>query len=92
MHDHVCFTAPIDYCVELSLVYETFCKNCSHFILARYNWPDVVNTKYHVITGGISSPNFPSLYPSDSNCSYIIDVSNSVGIFVTFQDFDLEDR
>ena len=24
MHDYVCFIAPIDYCVELSLVYETF--------------------------------------------------------------------
>ena len=33
MHDHVCFIAPMDYCVELSLVYETFCENCSHFIL-----------------------------------------------------------
>ena len=28
-----CFIAPIDYCVELSLVYKTFCENCSHFIL-----------------------------------------------------------
>ena len=24
MHDYVCFIAPIDYCVEYSLVYETF--------------------------------------------------------------------
>ena len=33
MHDHVCFIGPIDYCVEYSLVYETFYENCSHFIL-----------------------------------------------------------
>ena len=33
MHDYVCFIAPIDYCVEKSLVHETFCKNCSYFIL-----------------------------------------------------------
>ena len=33
MHDYVCFIASIDYCVEESLVYETFCENCSHFIL-----------------------------------------------------------
>ena len=33
MHDYVCFIAPIDYCVESSLVYETFCENCCHFIL-----------------------------------------------------------
>ena len=34
---HVCvrFIAPIDYCVELSLVDRTFCENCSHFILKR---------------------------------------------------------
>ena len=31
-HDYVCFIAPIDYCVEWSLV-QTFCENCSHFIL-----------------------------------------------------------
>ena len=24
MHDYVCFIAPIDYCVEKSLVYKTF--------------------------------------------------------------------
>ena len=33
MHDYVCFIAPIDHCVELSLVDETFCENCSYFIL-----------------------------------------------------------
>ena len=33
MHDYVCFIAPIDYCVEYSLVYEIFCENCAHFIL-----------------------------------------------------------
>ena len=33
MHDYVCFIVPIDYCVEQSLVYETFCENCSHFVL-----------------------------------------------------------
>ena len=33
MHDYVCFIAPIDYCVELSLMHATFCENCSHFIL-----------------------------------------------------------
>ena len=33
MHDYVCFIAPIDYCVELSLVAETFRGNCSHFTL-----------------------------------------------------------
>ena len=32
MHDYTCFIAPIDYCVELSLVDKTFCENCSHFI------------------------------------------------------------
>ena len=32
MHDYVWFIAPIDYCVELILVYET-CENCSHFLL-----------------------------------------------------------
>ena len=36
MHDYVCFIAPIDYLVELSLMYETFCENCSHFILKRF--------------------------------------------------------
>ena len=30
---YMCFIAPIDYCIKLSLVYETFCKICSHFIL-----------------------------------------------------------
>ena len=30
---YVCFIAPIDHCVEWSLMYETFCENCSHFIL-----------------------------------------------------------
>ena len=30
----MCFIAPIDYCDEKkSLVYETFCENCSYFIL-----------------------------------------------------------
>ena len=35
MYDYVCFIAPTDYCVELSLVDETFsfCEICSHFIL-----------------------------------------------------------
>ena len=33
MHDYVGFIAPIDYCVELNLVNETFSENCSHFIL-----------------------------------------------------------
>ena len=33
MHDYVCFIAPTDYCVELSLVYKTVSENCSHFIL-----------------------------------------------------------
>ena len=33
MHDYVCFIVPIDYCVEKSLMYETLCENCSHFIL-----------------------------------------------------------
>ena len=33
MHDCVCFITPIDYCVEYSLVYGTFCENCSPFIL-----------------------------------------------------------
>ena len=33
LHDYVCFIAPIDSCVKLSLVYETFCGNCCHFIL-----------------------------------------------------------
>ena len=33
MHDYVCFIAPIDYCVEWSFMYKTFCENCSHFIL-----------------------------------------------------------
>ena len=27
MHDYVCFIAPIDNCVELSLVDEIFCEN-----------------------------------------------------------------
>ena len=27
MHDYVCFIVPIDYCVEISLVHETFCEN-----------------------------------------------------------------
>ena len=31
--DYVCFTAPIYHCVELSLVYETICENCSNFAL-----------------------------------------------------------
>ena len=35
MHDYVCFIAPIDYCVELSLMFETFCESCSHF---RLKW------------------------------------------------------
>ena len=33
MHDDVCFIAPIDFCVELSLVDETFFEICSYFIL-----------------------------------------------------------
>ena len=33
MHDYVCFIAPIDYCVEHTLVYETSCENYSHFIM-----------------------------------------------------------
>ena len=33
MRDHLCFIAPIDNCVELSLMDKTFCENCSHFIL-----------------------------------------------------------
>ena len=36
MHDYVCFIAPIDYCVEQGLVYETFCEHCSHFILKLF--------------------------------------------------------
>ena len=35
MHDYVCFIAPTDYCAEWSLVFETFCENCSHF---KLNW------------------------------------------------------
>ena len=31
MHDHVCFIAPIAYCVILSLMYETFCKKLLSF-------------------------------------------------------------
>ena len=34
VHDYVCFIAPINYCVKLSLVCtRVFCENCSHFIL-----------------------------------------------------------
>ena len=33
MHDYVCVIVPIHYCAELSLVDETFCEYCSHFIL-----------------------------------------------------------
>ena len=33
MHDYVSSITPIDYCVKQSLMYETFCENCSHFIL-----------------------------------------------------------
>ena len=46
MHDYVCFITPIEYCVEFwfnkvlngskSLVYETFCENCFHFILKLF--------------------------------------------------------
>ena len=32
MPNYVCFIASIDYCAAYSLVYETFCENCSHFI------------------------------------------------------------
>ena len=33
MHDDVVFHCSIDHCVELSLVDETLCENCSHFTL-----------------------------------------------------------
>ena len=33
MHDYVFFIVPIHYYVKLSLLDETFCENCSHFIL-----------------------------------------------------------
>ena len=29
----LCFIASIDYCIASSLMYETFCANCSHLIL-----------------------------------------------------------
>ena len=32
-YDYVCFIAPVDYCIKWILVDETFCENCSHFIL-----------------------------------------------------------
>ena len=35
MHDYVCFIAPIDFCVELSLIDKTFCK----IVLISY-WKD----------------------------------------------------
>ena len=33
MLDELFFIAPIDYRVEISFINETFCGNCSHFIL-----------------------------------------------------------
>ena len=45
MHDYVCFTAPIDYCVKEILVYETFCENCYHFILKWFQ-PDSFGEVY----------------------------------------------
>ena len=37
MHDYVCVIAPIAHSVKWSLVHETFCENCSHFILKRFH-------------------------------------------------------
>ena len=32
LHDYACSIAPTGYCVELNIVDETFCENCSHFV------------------------------------------------------------
>ena len=43
--------------------------------------------EYHTSTNGsISSPNYPGAYPSNSDCTYIIDIPGASAITITFQD------
>ena len=54
MHDYVVFHRSIDYCVELSLVGDNQCENCSHFTLKwvqlnsfeEMNFLDVLEESY----------------------------------------------
>uniref|UniRef100_A0A8C6XR83 CUB domain-containing protein n=1 Tax=Naja naja TaxID=35670 RepID=A0A8C6XR83_NAJNA len=40
--------------------------------------------------GNISSPNFPGLYPYDTDCTWLIVVTEGSSVLLTFQHFDLE--
>ncbi|KAK1165222.1 CUB domain-containing protein 2 [Acipenser oxyrinchus oxyrinchus] len=40
--------------------------------------------------GNVSSPNFPGMYPFDTECSWLIVVSEGSSVLLTFQHFDLE--
>ncbi|GAB1288707.1 CUB domain-containing protein 2 [Apodemus speciosus] len=41
-------------------------------------------------SGNFSSPNFPSLYPYDTECSWLIVVAEGSSVLLTFHAFDLE--
>ncbi|TRY87530.1 hypothetical protein DNTS_007088 [Danionella cerebrum] len=41
-------------------------------------------------SGNVSSPNFPGLYPYDTQCSWLIVVSEGSSVLLTFHHFELE--
>ena len=40
--------------------------------------------------GNVSSPNYPNNYPSNSNCTYTIEVEPGHVVFISFSDLQLE--
>ncbi|KAL0200288.1 hypothetical protein M9458_003475, partial [Cirrhinus mrigala] len=41
-------------------------------------------------SGNVSSPNFPGLYPYNTECSWLIVVSEGSSVLLTFHHFELE--
>mgnify|MGYP003309862849 CR=1 FL=1 len=44
-----------------------------------------------VSIGNISSPNYPSIYSSNSYCKWLVSVADGSLVQLTFENFDLED-
>ena len=42
--------------------------------------------------GNIQSPNYPNLYPPNSNCLWMIEAPQHVNIRLVFESFDLEGK
>ena len=49
---------------------------------------------FTTLTGTLTSPNYPSNYPNNADCSFVIDIQHTgaTSVVVRFNDFQLEDR